>query len=439
MKRFLFLAALLLPLFLVAQNQKKVAVYVMGEDEGINKVLGSKLVSAIAQSKEYTAIERTAAFLAELNKEQKYQRTGAVDDSELSRLGKQFGVQYVCVAAVSEAFNEKYLSVRLIDVESAQVERTASSSRTIQSLPDLIDAANSVSYQLTSSSGISNKYRLKKVAVYIVKNDASKNIGRVLGDKLVTGFTYSGTYNAIERTNSFLAQLNKEQNYQRAGTVDDSDISRLGKQFGVQYVCVVDVSDVFGEKYISARLIDVETAEIVNTYDIDGKIDNMETCVRKAEEIASELSGRTFAEKYEYENNGYFPGDKIVTDLGFGEEVSPYFKSLTVTKNVYEKGKKRKIKKTYPEGNRGLMEWINDNIKYPASAQKNGIQGRVICNFVVERDGSITDIQVVRAVDPSLDKEAVRVLQNMPNWEPGKQDKRPVRTRFSIPLTFRLM
>ena len=268
MKRLLFLATLLLPLFVTAQN-KKVAVYVMGEDEGINKVLGSKLVSAIAQSKEYTAIERTTAFLAELNKEQKYQRTGAVDDSELSRLGKQFGVQYVCVAAVSEAFNEKYLSARLIDVESAQVERTASSSRTIQSLPDLIDAANSVSYALTSSSGVSHKSGLRKVAVYIVKNDASKNIGRVLGDKLVTGFTYSDKYNAIERTNSFLAQLNKEQKYQRSGAVDDSDISRLGKQFGVQYVCVVDVSDVFGEKYISARLIDVETAEIVNTYDVD--------------------------------------------------------------------------------------------------------------------------------------------------------------------------
>ena len=104
----------------IAQNQKKVAVYVMGEDAGINNVLGSKLVTAIAQSEEYTAIERTAAFLAQLSKEQKCQRTGAVDDSELSRLGKQFGVQYVCVATVSDAFNEKYLSARLIDVESAQ-------------------------------------------------------------------------------------------------------------------------------------------------------------------------------------------------------------------------------------------------------------------------------------------------------------------------------
>ena len=74
-KLLLFIILLFLPMLAIAQNQKKVAVYVMGEDAGINNVLGSKLVSAIARSKEYTAIERTAAFLAELSKEQKYQRT----------------------------------------------------------------------------------------------------------------------------------------------------------------------------------------------------------------------------------------------------------------------------------------------------------------------------------------------------------------------------
>lgn len=298
-KLLFFTTLLLLPVFIMAQNQKKVAVYVIGEDAGLNNVLGSKLVSAIARSKEYTAIERTAAFLAELSKEQKYQRTGTVDDSELSRLGKQFGVQYVCVAAVSEAFNEKYLSARLIDVESAQVERTASSSGAIQDVSTAINAAETVSNELLSSFGKNRQSNAKKVAVYIVKNDAAINVGRVLGDKLVAGFTDSGRYIAIERTNSFLTQLNKEQNYQRSGAVDDSDISRLGKQFGVQYVCIADVSNVFEEKYISARLIDVETAEVVNTHDIGGVIKNMNDCIRMANEIASELSKGTFADQAE--------------------------------------------------------------------------------------------------------------------------------------------
>ena len=299
MKRFLFhIVLLILPLFTVAQN-KKVAVYVMGEDAGINKVLESKLVSAISRSEEFTAIERTTAFLAELRKEQNYQRTGAVDDNELSRLGKQFGVRYICVAAVSEAFNEKYLSARLIDVESAQVEYTASSSGAIQSLPTAMSAAETVSKELLSSLGKSRQYNSPKVAVYVVRNEAGKNIGRVLGDKLVAGFTNSGRYIAVERTNSFLQQLSKEQNYQRTGAVDDNDISRLGKQFGVQYVCVADISDVFGEKYITSRLINVETAEVVNSNDVGGVINNMGDCVRMANEIALNLSKGTFAEQAE--------------------------------------------------------------------------------------------------------------------------------------------
>ena len=297
-KFFLTFAFLVLSLTMFAQ-QKKVAVYVTGEDVGINKVLGSKLVSAIARSEKYSAIERTESFLAELSKEQNYQRTGAVDDSELSRLGKQFGVQYICVAAVSEAFNEKYLSARLIDVESAQVERTASSSGAIQSLESLVTAANAVSTELLSSLGSGRQSNLKKVAVYVVKNEAGRNIGRVLGDKLVAGFTNSGRYIAIERTNSFLAQLNKEQNYQHSGAVDDSDLSRLGKQFGVQYVCVADVSDVFGEKFISARLIDVETAEVVNTHDIGGEMSSMSGCLQMANDIAANLSKGTLAEQAE--------------------------------------------------------------------------------------------------------------------------------------------
>jgi len=162
MKRFLFLA-ILLPLFVMAQNQKKVAVYVMGDDPGINKVLGSKLVSAIVSNGKYTAVERTEAFLAQLGKEQKYQHMGNVDDSELSRLGKHFGVQYICVAAVTNAFNEKYLSARLIDVESAQVESSASSSKAIQSLPDVVDAANSVSNELLSYLGSSIYSNVKKL------------------------------------------------------------------------------------------------------------------------------------------------------------------------------------------------------------------------------------------------------------------------------------
>jgi protein TonB len=92
----------------------------------------------------------------------------------------------------------------------------------------------------------------------------------------------------------------------------------------------------------------------------------------------------------------------------------------------------------FPGGNTAMMKFLSENIKYPVIAQENGIQGRVICNFVVERDGSITDVQVVRGVDPSLDREAMRVINEMPRWKPGKQRGQAVRVRFTLPVVFRL-
>jgi protein TonB len=93
---------------------------------------------------------------------------------------------------------------------------------------------------------------------------------------------------------------------------------------------------------------------------------------------------------------------------------------------------------SFPGGQGALMSWLGSNIKYPVVAEENGVQGRVVCTFVVERDGSITDVKVVRGVDPSLDKEAVRVLKAMPKWIPGKQNGSAVRVKYTVPVTFRL-
>jgi protein TonB len=92
----------------------------------------------------------------------------------------------------------------------------------------------------------------------------------------------------------------------------------------------------------------------------------------------------------------------------------------------------------FPGGQAALMKWLSDNIKYPAVAEENGIQGRVVCTFVVERDGSVTDVQVARSIDPSLDKEAIRVLKKMPKWIPGRQNGSAVRVKYTVPVTFKL-
>ena len=93
---------------------------------------------------------------------------------------------------------------------------------------------------------------------------------------------------------------------------------------------------------------------------------------------------------------------------------------------------------SFPGGQAALFEWLSKNIKYPVVAEENGVQGRVIVTFVVERNGSITDVQVVKSVDPSLDKEAVRVVKAMPHWIPGKQNGSAVRVKYTLPVTFRL-
>jgi protein TonB len=93
---------------------------------------------------------------------------------------------------------------------------------------------------------------------------------------------------------------------------------------------------------------------------------------------------------------------------------------------------------SFPGGPSALMQYLSSNIKYPVVAEENGVQGRVVCTFVVEKDGSITDVRVVKSVDPSLDKEAMRVVKGMPKWIPGKQNGSAVRVKYTVPVTFRL-
>lgn len=92
----------------------------------------------------------------------------------------------------------------------------------------------------------------------------------------------------------------------------------------------------------------------------------------------------------------------------------------------------------FPGGPAALQAFLSSNTKYPVVAQENGVQGRVIVSFVVERDGSITDVRVVRSVDPSLDREASRVVRSMPRWSPGKQNGSAVRVKYTVPVVFRL-
>ena len=92
----------------------------------------------------------------------------------------------------------------------------------------------------------------------------------------------------------------------------------------------------------------------------------------------------------------------------------------------------------FPGGQIAMLKYLMENIKYPEQAMKEGIQGRVTVRFIVEKDGSISNVKPVLSVHPLLDKEAVRVVKSMPKWSPGKQKGKPVRVQFNVPVMFKL-
>lgn len=92
----------------------------------------------------------------------------------------------------------------------------------------------------------------------------------------------------------------------------------------------------------------------------------------------------------------------------------------------------------FPGGYSALTEWIDDNLKYPVEAAMDGIEGRVIVQFIVRPTGKIVDAKVVRGIAPSLDKEALRLINIMPNWIPGRQKGKAVNVRYTLPITFKL-
>ena len=92
----------------------------------------------------------------------------------------------------------------------------------------------------------------------------------------------------------------------------------------------------------------------------------------------------------------------------------------------------------FPGGHQGMIQFISENLKYPADAEEKGIQGRVVVRFVVERDGSITNVEALNTIHETLAEEAIRVVKSMPNWKPGTQRGKPVRVMFNLPINFKL-
>jgi len=153
----------------------------------------------------------------------------------------------------------------------------------------------------------------------------------------------------------------------------------------------------------------IKAPEILEIVEDNVKVDDVE--ILSSEDDASQAQVDTYVAPVEEEE----------------EEVDENFVFVTVEKMP-----------EFPGGEAALLKWIADHINYPTIAAENGIQGRVSCTFTVNADGSVTDVQVIRPRDPNLDKEAIRVLKQLPKFKPGEQRGKPVRVKYSIPVNFRL-
>jgi TolB-like protein len=126
-----------------------------------------------------------------------------------------------------------------------------------------------------------------RTAIYVTGKGITSSEKKVLNSKILEHFVNSEKYEVIERSDDFLAEIENEQKKQRSGSVDETEISRLGKQLGVQFVCVTDVTEVMDSKYISARLIDVETAKVVATGNATSKLES----IKQMEEVSGKIMG----------------------------------------------------------------------------------------------------------------------------------------------------
>lgn len=145
-----------------------------------------------------------------------------------------------------------------------------------------------------------------------------------------------------------------------------------------------------------------------------------------------------------HRNYSYYKSNSLYEDrrfnisfklLGYNESYIDQKSEKGLNDSIYEDVEQMP---SFPGGQWALMQYVARNIKYTVVAQENGIEGHVVVSFVVERDGSITDVQVVRSVVPSLDREALRVIRSMPKWIPGKQNGQAVRVKYNVPVSFRL-
>ncbi len=181
----------------------------------------------------------------------------------------------------------------------------------------------------------------KKVAVYMTGSSVDENYKKVIASKLVTGITRSDSYTAVERTADFLSAISAEEELITSGELRDSQIAALGQKFGVRYVLVADISEVFESMFISARMIDVETAQITNSTETSGAVNNIESLYKLAENIVLEIVGVPSISEDAIKQNSVSTFDDLYYCYApSGYHIATYDEIVKIIKNHQMTGKK---------------------------------------------------------------------------------------------------
>lgn len=227
---------------------------------------------------------------------------------------------------------------------------------------------------------------------------------------LTTAITNTEGYEGYDRAD--LEQIIGEHNFQRTGLVSDADIKKIGEFTGAQYVLIAEAAIDGTDMFITAKIIDVESARVLRN--------------------SNQLMGTSAAEMQE-------GSKKVAADLlGISVSKNDYSQPSHTVQESDEILRFTEDMPTYPGGSVALSYFLSNEIKYPQVALNKGIKGTVLIEFVVEKDGSVNNEKVIVSLSPECDAEAIRGVRAMPRWNPGRNSKgRPVRCYMQIPITFR--
>jgi len=280
-------------------QKPKIAVYV-SEHAGYSRewesVLRSATLNTLVRSNRYEVIERSNVIDAELLR----QTSGAIDDDQLTAFGRHLGAQYICVADMTHigqlnmlyqdidgtmkqrTRNDYQLSARIVNVETAEIVALGVVQTSILNAPDMSQAMISAVNKMLGTLQPSGD-NLPKVAVYVHGGSADSKIGQALYtytlEALFLNGRSKGDFMVVERSEAFTRQIDREQSMQRSGRIDDRQIARLGKQYGIERIFVADIEYTMGFYNISSRLINIETASVERASDMYHIAKNVEAAL----------------------------------------------------------------------------------------------------------------------------------------------------------------